>query len=166
SHGWFFFTTYNTEEAHTLLEVNSAELDKDFMAAVNWKKAEEYIKEGKGEKMPAKYAHNKFDDKKHKATSEMKDEVLVLDPAELEGLVYFIPSAKSPHGMDVDPSGEYLVTNGKLSSNLVIHSFDNMMDAIENEKFDGDAYGIPILDYDEVVAGEVKQPGIGPLHTE
>src|SRR5690625_5485722 len=77
SHGWFFFTTYNTEEAHTLLEVNSAELDKDFMAAVNWKKAEEYIKEGKGEKMPAKYAHNKLEDKKHKATSEMKDEVLV-----------------------------------------------------------------------------------------
>jgi nitrous-oxide reductase len=38
SHGWFFFTTYNTEEANTLLEVNASQNDKDFIAAVNWKK--------------------------------------------------------------------------------------------------------------------------------
>ena len=34
SHGWFFFTTYNTEEANTLLEVNASQNDKDFIAAV------------------------------------------------------------------------------------------------------------------------------------
>ena len=44
SHGWFFFTTYNSEEANSLLEVNASQNDKDFIAAVNWKKAEEYIK--------------------------------------------------------------------------------------------------------------------------
>lgn len=38
SHGWFFFTTYNTEEANTLLEVNASQNDKDFIAAINWKK--------------------------------------------------------------------------------------------------------------------------------
>ncbi|MGB0916636.1 MAG: nitrous oxide reductase, partial [Flavobacteriales bacterium] len=32
SHGWFFFTTYNTEEAATLMEVNSSQNDKDFIA--------------------------------------------------------------------------------------------------------------------------------------
>jgi nitrous-oxide reductase len=43
SHGWFFFSCYNTEQAYTLLEVNASQKDKDFIMAVNWKKAEEYI---------------------------------------------------------------------------------------------------------------------------
>ena len=34
SHGWFFFTTYNTEEANSLLEVNASQNDKDFIAAL------------------------------------------------------------------------------------------------------------------------------------
>lgn len=38
SHGWTFFTTYNTEQAYTLKEVNASQNDKDFIAAVNWKK--------------------------------------------------------------------------------------------------------------------------------
>src|SRR6186713_1175444 len=42
SHGWFFFSCYNTEQAYTLLEVNASQKDKDFIMAVNWKKAEEY----------------------------------------------------------------------------------------------------------------------------
>jgi nitrous-oxide reductase len=41
-----------------------------------------------------------------------------------------------------------------------------MIKAIENEDFDGDAYGIPILSYESTLAGAVKQPGLGPLHTE
>ncbi|WP_025124833.1 Sec-dependent nitrous-oxide reductase [Myroides odoratimimus] len=166
SHGWFFFTTYNTEEAHSLLEVNASQNDKDFIAAVNWKKAEEYIKAGKGKKMPTKYAHNKFNNQTHSATHTIKDEVLVLDASELPGLVYLLPTPKSPHGCDVDPSGEYIVGNGKLSANLTVHSFTKMLDAIENKKFDGEVYGIPILKFDDVLAGVVQQPGLGPLHTE
>jgi hypothetical protein len=50
SHGWFFFSCYNTEQANTLLEVNASQKDKDFIMAVNWKKAEEYLKAGKGQK--------------------------------------------------------------------------------------------------------------------
>ncbi len=166
SHGWFFFTTYNTEEASTLMEVNASQNDKDFIAAINWKKAEEYIKEGKFKTMPANYAHNVYDEETHTATSTMKKEVRVLDPAECPGLVYFLPTPKSPHGCDVDPSGEYIVGNGKLSADLTVHSFTKMIDAIENEKFDGDAYGIPILNFEDVLAGTVSQPGLGPLHTE
>ncbi|MEZ4929008.1 MAG: nitrous oxide reductase, partial [Chitinophagales bacterium] len=62
SHGWFFFTTYNTEEANSLLEVNASQNDKDYIAAVNWKKIEEYVNNGGGKKMPAKYAHNVYSD--------------------------------------------------------------------------------------------------------
>ncbi|ALJ05280.1 nitrous oxide reductase [Pseudalgibacter alginicilyticus] len=166
SHGWFFFTTYNTEEANTLLEVNASQNDKDFIAAINWKKIEEYVKKGGGTMMPANYAHNVYDEHKHTATSTMKKEVRVVNPSEVPGAVYFIPTPKSPHGCDVDPSGEYIVGNGKLSANLTVHSFTKMLDAIENKKFAGEAYGIPILNFEDVLAGSVEQPGLGPLHTE
>lgn len=166
SHGWFFFTTYNTEEANTLLEVNASQNDKDFIAAINWKKAEEYIAQGKFTTMETEYAHNVYDEGTHTGTSTMKKEVRVLDPTELPGLVYFLPTPKSPHGVDVDPSGEYIVGAGKLSASLTVHSFINMMEAIETENFDGDAYGIPILSYEKVTAGQVESAGLGPLHTE
>ncbi|MBO6524884.1 MAG: Sec-dependent nitrous-oxide reductase [Balneolaceae bacterium] len=166
SHGWFFFTTYNTEEANTLLEVNASQNDKDFIAAINWKKAEEYIAQGKFTTMKTEYAHNVYDESTHTGTSTMKKEVRVLDPTELPGLVYFLPTPKSPHGVDVDPSGEYIVGAGKLSASLTVHSFSNMMEAIETENFEGEAYGIPILNYENIVAGVVESAGLGPLHTE
>jgi nitrous-oxide reductase len=166
SHGWMFFSTYNTEEAHSLLEVNASQNDKDFIAAINWKKIEEYVKAGNGKKMPAKYAHNIYNDETHSATSTIENEVVVVNPAEVPGAIYLLPTPKSPHGCDVDPSGEYIIGSGKLAAELTAHSFSKMLKAIEEKKFDGDAYGIPILQYEAVNAGVVKQPGLGPLHTE
>ena len=166
SHGWFFFSTYNTEEANTLMEVNSSQNDKDFIAAINWQKIKEYVDGGGGTMMPTNYAHNVYDEHTHTATSTMKKEVRVVNPTDVPGAVYLLPTPKSPHGCDVDPSGEYIVGSGKLSANLTVHSFTNMLDAIENEKFDGEAYGIPILSFEDVLAGTVEQPGLGPLHTE
>lgn len=166
SHGWMFFSSYNTEEANTLLEVNASQNDKDFIAAINWKKAEEYIAQGKFTTMPAKYAHNVYDEGTHSATSSMMTEVRILNPADFTDLVYFLPTPKSPHGCDVDPTGEYIVGSGKLAAALTVHSFTKMLKAIEDKAFDGDAYGIPILNFDAVNAGTVEQPGLGPLHTE
>lgn len=166
SHGWFFFTTYNTEEANSLLEVNASQNDKDFIAAINWKKIEEYVNNGGGTKMPANYAHNVYNDDNHTATSTMKKEVLTVDPTKVPGAVFFLPTPKSPHGCDVDPSGQYIIGNGKLSADLTVHSFDKMIAAIEEGKFDGEAYGIPILKFEDVLAGTVKSGGLGPLHTE
>jgi nitrous-oxide reductase len=166
SHGWFFFTTYNTEEANSLLEVNASQNDKDFIAAVNWKKIEEYVNNGGGTKVPANYAHNIYSDETHSATSTMEKEVLTVNPLDVPGAVFFLPTPKSPHGCDVDPSGEYIIGNGKLSADLTVHSFDKMIAAIEGKKFDGEAYGIPILKFEDVLAGVVKSGGLGPLHTE
>lgn len=166
SHGWFFFTTYNSEEANTLLEVNASQNDKDFIAAVNWKKIEEFVRNGGGTKMPANYAHNLYDEGTHTATTTMKDEVLVVDPLEVPGAVFLLPTPKSPHGCDVDPTGEYIIGSGKLSADLTVHSFTKMLDAIDKQKFDGDAYGIPILKFEDVLAGLVQSGGLGPLHTE
>src|SRR5690606_7364434 len=112
SHGWFFFSCYNTEQANTLLEVNASQKDKDFIMAVNWKKAEEYVKAGKGKKQKVRYAHNTWDEHSHTAKSEIKTEVLVLDASELKDICYMIPCPKSPHGCDVDPTGEYIIGSG------------------------------------------------------
>lgn len=166
SKDWFFFTTYNTEEANTLLEVNASQNDKDFITAINWKKVADYVKNGGGKKMPANYAHNVYDDHTHSATSTMKKDVLVVDPSEVPGAIYFLPTPKSPHGCDVSPDGEYIVGSGKLSADLTVHSYTKMIKAIEDKSFDGDAYGIPILNFEAINAGSVKQAGLGPLHTE
>ncbi|CAM3644917.1 nitrous-oxide reductase [Flavobacterium saliperosum S13] len=166
SHGWFFFSCYNTEQANTLLEVNASQKDKDFIMAVNWKKAEEYIKAGKGKKQSVKYAHNTWDEKTHTAKSEIKTEVLVLDSAELKDICYMIPCPKSPHGCDVDPSGEFIVGSGKLAALIPVFSFDKMQSAIAKKQFEGNYGGIPVIKYEAALHGEVKKPGLGPLHTE
>lgn len=166
SHGWFFFSCYNTEQANTLLEVNASKNDKDFIMAVNWKKAEEYIKAGKGKKQKVKYAHNTWDEKTHSSKSVMKDEVLVLDAAEFKDICYMIPCPKSPHGCDVDPTGEYIIGSGKLAALIPVFSFDKLQNAIAKKDYEGEYGGIPVVKYESALHGEVQKPGLGPLHTE
>ncbi|MEQ1553874.1 MAG: Sec-dependent nitrous-oxide reductase [Ferruginibacter sp.] len=166
SHGWFFFSCYNTEQASTLLEVNASQKDKDFIMAVNWKKAEEYIKAGKGTKTAVKYAHNVFNEATQTATSKIENEVLVLDIKDFKDICYFIPCPKSPHGCDVDPTGEYIVGSGKLAALIPVFSYDKLQKAITDKTFDGDYEGIPVIKYEAALYGEVKKPGLGPLHTE
>ncbi|WP_417871025.1 Sec-dependent nitrous-oxide reductase [Winogradskyella sp.] len=166
SHGWFFFTSYNTEEANTLMEVNASQNDKDYIAAINWQKIVDYVKNGGGEKVAGTYAHNVYDEKTHTATSTMKEGVTMVDPREVEGAVFYIPIPKSPHGCDVDPSGQYIVGSGKLSTDLSVYDFDKIIKAIENKDFVDNSYGIPVLSYENTLAGVVTQPGLGPLHTE
>ena len=166
SHGWFFFSCYNTEQAYTLLEVNASQKDKDFIMAVNWKKAEEYLAQGKGKIEKVKYAHNVYSEKTHAATSTMEEQVIVLDVEELKDIVYFIPCPKSPHGCDVDPSGEYIVGSGKLAAMMPVFSFSKIQNAIAKKEYEGDFNGIPVIKYEAALHGEVKKPGLGPLHTE
>ncbi len=166
SHGWAFFTSYNTEQSSTLKEINASQNDKDFIAAVNWKKAAEYVAQGKYTEMPTSYYNNHMDHSTQMATSEVIKTVKVLDPAECPGIIYYLPTPKSPHGVDVDPTGEYIVGNGKLSADMSVHSATKMLKAIEEEKFEKVIDGIPVLDYEAILAGVVKEPGLGPLHTE
>ena len=166
SHGWFFFSCYNSEQANTLLEVNASQRDKDFIMAVNWKLAEQYLAQGKGKKQAVRYAHNAYDENMHTATSKIETEVIVLDAKELPGLVYLMPCPKSPHGCDVDPTGEYIVGSGKLAALMPVYSFTKIQQAIADKSFDGDYEGLPVLKYESVLHGEVKKPGLGPLHTE
>lgn len=166
SEGWFFFSCYNSEQANTLLEVNASQKDKDFILAVNWKKAEEYLAQGKAQKVTTKYAHNVYDEKSHSATSTIETEVNVLDAKALADMCYFIPCPKSPHGCDVDPNGEYIVGSGKLAALIPVFSFAKLQTAIAAKDFEGNYDGIPVVKYESALYGEVKKPGLGPLHTE
>jgi nitrous-oxide reductase len=163
---WVFFTTYNTEQAHTLLEIEASRADKDFILAVNWKKVEEAAKAGKGRRVEADYYHNYYDPAQGMAVSERKSGVLQLDPREVEGAVFLLPTPKSPHGVDIDPSGELIVAGGKLATVIPVHSFSKMQQSIAAGDFAETINGIPVLKYESTIAGEVENPGLGPLHTE
>ncbi|HLW19624.1 MAG TPA: Sec-dependent nitrous-oxide reductase [Cyclobacteriaceae bacterium] len=166
SHGWSFLTTYNSEQEHSLLEVNASQMDKDLMAIINWKKAEEYLAAGKFTERKTSYYHNLTDEATGIVESTEMTTTKILNPKDCPDMVYFIPVPKSPHGADVDPTGEYLVGNGKLSADMSVYSFSQIMKAIEEKNFDGEFDGIPIINYEAGLHGIVQKPGLGPLHTE
>jgi nitrous-oxide reductase len=144
SHGWQFFTCYNSEMAFDTLEVKASQNEMDYTAAVNWIEAQKAVDAGK---------------------AKMIGGAPVLDPREVEGIVYLIPTPKSPHGMDVNPTGEYICASGKLQAEVSVFSFAKLMAAVEARKFEKEIAGIPVLRYEDVL--EAKVPvGLGPLHTE
>jgi nitrous-oxide reductase len=163
---WVFFTSYNTEQAHTLLEIEASRNDKDFILAVNWRRAAEAAANGAGRDVPGTYFHNRYDPGVGTTISEEKQGVRMLQPSELQGAMYFLPTPKSPHGVDIDPTGEYIVAGGKLATVIPVHSFSRMQQAISDGAIVETIMGIPVLDYDRTIIGEVQNPGLGPLHTE
>ena len=90
----------------------------------------------------------------------------MIDTRKYNDFLYLIPCPKSPHGVDVDPTGEYIVGNGKLSANLPVFSFTKIQEAIKNHKFTGKVEGINVIKYEDALHGEVQSPGLGSLHTE
>ena len=166
SDGWFFFTSYNSEQAYEKLEQNASKADKDYIAAVNYRSAEACVTSGKAKQTPARYAHNHMDPTSRVAKHTMETSVTTLDPRDCPNTVFYLPTPKSPHGVDVDPTGQYIVAGGKLATVIPVHSFEKLQAAIAAKKFDKDIEGIPVLNYESIVAGEVQNPGLGPLHTE
>jgi len=144
SHGWQFFTCYNSEQAYDSLEVKASQNEMDFIAAVDWRAAQKAVDEGKAKTIGG---------------------APVLDPHDVRGIVYLMPVPKSPHGVDVNPTGEYICASGKLQAEVSVLSFAKFQAAVQAEKFDGDRGGIPVLQYEDVL--EAKVPvGLGPLHTQ
>ncbi|HJM21271.1 MAG TPA: Sec-dependent nitrous-oxide reductase, partial [Acidimicrobiales bacterium] len=91
--------------------------------------------------------------------------LITIDTAIANDLLYFTPEPKSPHGVDIAPRGDYIVVSGKLDPHVTIYSFAKIQEAIAAGSFDTDKYGIPLLDFDDVVEAQVEV-GLGPLHTQ
>lgn len=154
SDGWVFMNSFNTEMAtggiekgNPPFEAGTTQRDMDYLHVFNWKKAEELIKAGKFE------VKNGF-------------KLISLKTAIDEGVLFFIPEPKSPHGVDVTPSGKYMVVAGKLDPHVTIYSFEKMKKAIDAKDFEGtDEYGVPIIRFDSAKEAQVEL-GLGPLHTQ
>jgi nitrous-oxide reductase len=154
SDGWGFIGSFNTEmatggdlEGGDPLEAGASQNNFDYLHAINWKKAAEVIAAGKFE-----------------VRDGMK--IIPLDTAAKEGVLYLIPEPKSPHGVDVDPSGRYIVVGGKLDPHVTIYDFEKVKAAVDAKDFEGnDPFGVPILNFNSVVGGQVEV-GAGPLHTQ
>ncbi len=154
SDGWSFTNSFcseryvgGIERGRPPFEAGCSSKDTDFLHVINWRKAAKLIAEGKGKKI------NGFN-------------VLPIDVAVKNGVMFLVPEPKSPHGVDVSPDGKYIIVSGKLDSHTSVYSFDKIMKAIKAKKFAGkDPYGIPILPMKDVLHTQV-QVGLGPLHTQ
>jgi len=119
----------------------------DYLHVVLWRKAEELVRQGKAEEING-------------------IKVIRLETAIKEGILYFVPEPKSPHGNDITPSGRYNVIGGKLSPMVTVIDVEKLKRAIADRKFAGtDDYGVPIIRLEDVMAAQIEA-GLGPLHNE
>ncbi len=132
-----FATCYNSEGGVVLEEMMASE--RDYLYVFNIAAIEQAVSQGK--------------------TIRLGDSsVPVVDarsenPDENSEYVLRIPVPKSPHGVNIDPSGKYAVVSGKLSPTVSV---------VEIAKID-DAFKGKISPRDCVVAE--PEVGLGPLHT-
>ncbi|SNZ07190.1 Sec-dependent nitrous-oxide reductase [Cohaesibacter gelatinilyticus] len=154
SDGWSFTNSFcseryvgGIESGRPPFEAGCSANDTDFLHIVNWKKAAELIAAGKGKEING-------------------HQVLTMDVAVAEGVLFLAPEVKSPHGVDVTPDGKFLIVSGKLDTQVTVYSFEKLQQAIKDKKYAGeDPYGIPILDLESVIHKQIDL-GLGPLHTQ
>ena len=155
SNGWGFTNSFNTEMYTGGIEVgmppNEAGMsrnDTDFLHVYNWKKLYELSK----------------DPKNVKIVNDHK--VIPIEIAVKNDALFLIPEPKSPHGVDVDPTGQYLVVCGKLDTHASVYDFKKIQKLIDNKEYAGkDPFGIPILDMKKSLHGQLEL-GLGPLHNQ
>jgi nitrous-oxide reductase len=154
SSGWSFTNSFcseryvgGIERGRPPFEAGCSAKDTDYLHVVNWRKAEQLVRAGRAKKI------NGFD-------------VLPMDVAAAEGVVFLIPEPKSPHGCDVTPDGRYIVVSGKLDTHTWVYSFEKIQKAIAAKNFaEKDPYGIPVIGLETALHGQVPL-GLGPLHTQ
>ena len=154
SDGWVFCGSFNSELAtggiesgNPPFEAGTAERDMDYLHLINWRKAEAAFMAGKVDRIKG-------------------FPVISIETAVAEGILYLMPEPKSPHGVDVSPSGKYIVVSGKLDPHVTVYHIDKVNTAIAEKDYEGiDDYGIPILRFDAVMEKQIEV-GLGPLHTQ
>jgi nitrous-oxide reductase len=154
SDGWAFTNSFcseryvgGIEKGRPPYEAGCSAKDTDYLHVMNWKKAAELVQAGKAKKVNG---HN----------------VIPIDLAVKEGILFLVPEPKSPHGVDVTPDGKYMVVSGKLDTHVSVYSFEKIQAAIKAGKFESkDPYGIPVIGMQDALHTQVSL-GLGPLHTQ
>ena len=153
SYGWGFTNSINTEmytggieKGLPPFEAGASRNDTDFLHVYNWKILEKLVQ----------------DKKNYKVINGHK--VVTIDAAVKAGALFLIPESKSPHGCDVSPDGRYIIIGGKLDTHASVYDFRKIKELIDKKEYAGtDLYGIPILDREKSMHGQVEL-GLGPLH--
>ena len=154
SDGWSFTNSFcseryvgGIEKGRPPYEAGCSAKDTDYMHIVNWKKAAELVAQGKAKKING---HN----------------VIMMDTAIKEGILFLVPEPKSPHGVMLSPDGKFITVSGKLDTHVSVYSWEKIQAAIKSGRFEGkDPYGIPVISMKETLHKQV-QLGLGPLHTQ
>lgn len=126
-------TCYNSEDGFTLEETMRNE--RDWAVIFNIPRIEQAVKEGK-----------------YQTLGDSK--VPVLDGRKGSDLTVYVPVPKSPHGINAEPTGKYVIANGKLSPTCTVIAWSKV-----DEWFDG-----KLKDPRDMVVAE-PELGLGPLHT-
>ncbi len=128
-----FATCYNSEGAVTLEGMMAS--DQDYCYVFNLANIEKAVKGGKGITLG-------------------DSPVPVIDARGKDSeFVMRVPVPKSPHGVNIDPTGKYAICSGKLSPTCSVIAIDKLADVFSGE----------IKPRDSVVAE--PEVGLGPLHT-
>ncbi len=154
SDGWSFTNSFcseryvgGIEKGRPPYEAGCSAKDTDYLHIVNWKKAAELVAQGKAKKING---HN----------------VLMMETAIKEGILFLVPEPKSPHGVMLSPDGKFITVSGKLDTHVSVYSWEKIQAAIKAGKFESkDPYGIPVIGMKEALHTQV-QVGLGPLHTQ
>lgn len=143
SDGWMITTTYNSERATDTLGMFKK--DTDYVFFWNIAGIEKAVAE-----------------KKYVTTRQAPD-VPVISWKDVE--VYAVPIPLNPHGVDVSPTGKYVLVGGKATTYLTAIDFEKALAEIKAGKFTRDEYGVPVLDAKSVYAAKMDV-GLGTLHIE
>jgi len=155
SDGWGFTNSFNSEMYTGGIEVGlppfeagCSRFDTDFLHVYNWKKLAKIAK----------------DDKNVKIVNGMR--IVPMDVAVKNNALFLVPEPKSPHGVDVSPTGEYITVCGKLDTHASVYKWSKIKALIDAKDYIGkDPFGIPILDMKKSLHGQVEL-GLGPLHNQ
>ncbi len=155
SDGWVFINSFDTERAHggdmegqPPLESGASQNDMDYLHVINLRKAAQVAQQAG-------------------ATRTIQGvKVIPLSTSIANGLLFFVPEPKSPHGVDVTPDGTRLAISGKLDTHETVYAWSKIKNAIDTKTFEGaDPYGVPIIGFRTALLGQVEL-GLGPLHTQ
>jgi len=160
SEGWVFTNSFNSERyvggfgpGNTKYkdrlphEAGMSSKDTDYLHMINLKAAEKLFQAGKTTKING-------------------HDVITMKTMVENNALFLIPEPKSPHGVMIDPTGQYITVSGKLDTHVSIYDIKKMTALIDAKKYEGkDPYGIPILSMKDSLHGQVEL-GLGPLHTQ
>lgn len=143
SEGWIITNVYNSERATSTMRMVGRE--QDYVLFWNMASIDKAITAGRF------------------VTSRQAPDVPVVAWRDVE--VYAVPVPANPSGVDVSPTGRYVLVGSKATTRLVAVDWERVLTAIARREFLGEEFGVPLLDTQAVYAATMEL-GLGATHVE